>query len=241
MRLLCALVFLNVLLGGTETVGAQVVEIQGYVKTAGGAPIKDVYISGFGRTDESGRFKFASDVLIKYWKALIFDKKGFVPQAVRLDAAHTNFDVILEPEKDVQLWEVPNCGRTKAGRDRIVGTFLKIAVPRAWKFKTGYDTDYRYYFIGYGVGEKKSWLRGGLGNMYGSSYPSAETLLSSPNYTYRRTSLGIDWRGVNREGRYWRHLGNPSLYEIYDYETDSREAADAFDRVLDGICFQPGR
>jgi hypothetical protein len=35
-----------------------------------------------------------------------------------------------------------------------------------------------------------------------------------------------------------RYFGALSFFDIYDYETDSKEAADLFDKILDGVCFQ---
>jgi hypothetical protein len=37
----------------------------------------------------------------------------------------------------------------------------------------------------------------------------------------------------------WRYFGTPSVFETYDYVTDSKEIADLFDKILDGICVQP--
>ena len=76
---------------------------------------------------------------------------------------------------------------------------------------------------------------------FGGMYPSGEILLRLKQYSYRRTSVGIDWRGMTKEGKYWRYLGAASFFETYHYETDSKEAADAFDKILDGVCFPPNK
>ena len=74
--------------------------------------------------------------------------------------------------------------------------------------------------------------------MYGNSYPPGEMIQAVEHYSYRRTAVGIDWRGVTKGGKYWRYFGAPSVFDIYDYETDSKEAADLFDKILDGVCVQ---
>src|SRR5262249_3565247 len=79
---------------------------------------------------------------------------------------------------------------------------------------------------------------GGRGNMYGNAYPPGQTLLALDHYSYRRTEVGIDWRGVTKDGKYWRYFGAPYFFDIYDYETDSKEVADLFDKILDAICLQ---
>ena len=217
---------------------AQVVEIQGNVRTADGKPIDGVFISRFGKTDETGHFKIASDVLMRYWKTLIFDKKGFVPKVVSLDASNRNLTIILEPETDNRVWDLPSCSAAKVNGSRFVGQYLRLTVPKELKFKSGVDADYISYVIGLPERGNKHWLRGGWGNLYGDVYPGGEKLFSLDHYSYRRTSVGIDWRGVTNDGKYWRYFGAPSVFETYHYETDSKRAADMFDKILDGVCFQ---
>ena len=239
MKLLFILTLFFLTLGVENNVVAQVVEFQGFVKTTDGKPIKDVYLSSFGKTDEKGYFKIACDYFIKYWKTITLDKKGFVPKVISLDASNLNLYIVLESEKGSNLWEIPNCSVTETKQNRIVGKYLRLTVPKKLKFKSGVDTDYIYYSIGFKKDKAKYWLRGGLGNLYAGTYPSGETLLGLQNYSYRRTSVGIDWRGITKEGKYWRYFGAVSLFETYHYETESKEATDIFDKILDGVCFQP--
>jgi hypothetical protein len=134
--------------------------------------------------------------------------------------------------------DIPNCSTDKVKGSRLVGKYLRLAVPKDLRFKTGVDVDYIYYHIGYAKNGKTGWLRGGWGSMYGDEYPPGEMLLALDHYSYRRTAVGIDWRGVTKDGKYWRYFGAPSFFDIYDYETASKEAADLFDQILDGICFE---
>ena len=215
----------------------QVVTIEGYVRTAQGKPINDVRIDRLGKTDETGHFKIAADSL-RYWQTLMFDKQGFVPQAVSINPLPSILNITLEPEKDISMSAIPNCSDDNIRGSRLVGKYLRLTVPRELKFKTGVDADYIYYHIGVAKNGKTRWLRGGWGNLYGDVYPPGEILLSLDHYSYRRTAVGIDWRGVTKDGKYWRHFGAPSFFETYDYETDSKAAADLFDKILDGICVQ---
>jgi len=215
----------------------QVITIEGHVRTTQGKPISDVRIDRLGKTDETGHFKIAADFL-RYWKTLMIDKKGFVPQVVSIDPAPSVLDITLEPEKDTSVSDIPNCSAAKVTGTRFVGKYLRLTVPKALKFKTGVDTDYIYYHIGFATNGKTAWLSGGWGNLYGNVYPPGETLLGLDHYSYRRTSIGIDWRGVTKDGKYWRYVGAPAVFETYHYETDSRHAADLFDKILDGVCFQ---
>ena len=201
---------------------AQVVEIQGYVRTADGKPIAGVLISKFGKTDENGHFKIASDVLMRYWKTLIFDKKGFVPKVVSLDASNRNLSITLEPEREASVWDIPTCSAGKVNGSRLVGKYLRLTVPKKLKFKAGVDTDYISYAIGLTERGNKQWLHGGWGNLYGDVYPGAETLLRLDHYSYRRTSVGIDWRGVTKDGKYWRYFGAPSVFDRICFQSSNR-------------------
>jgi len=224
------------LLNARNTCNAQVVEIQGFVRAADGKPINNVIIHRLGKTDEAGHFKMAADVL-RYCKTLIFDKKGFVPTVISLDPKNTNLNITLEQEKDISVWDIPTCSSARGNGKRLVGKYLILSLPREMKFKTGVDSDYRYYSMRLTQGGKTHFLNGGWGNLYGGTYPSGEVLLRMQHYTYRRTSLGIDWRGVTKDGKYCRYFGASPVFEIYFYETDSKEAANVFDRILEGICF----
>jgi len=217
---------------------AQVITIEGHVRTVQGQPINDVRIDRLGKTDETGHFKIAADFL-RYWKTLWIDKKGFVPKVVSINPTPSILDITLEAEKDTSGSDIPRCVAAKVSSSRFVGKYLRLTVPKELKFKTGVDTDYIYYHIGYAKNGKTGWLRGGWGNLYGDVYPPGEMLLVLDHYSYRRTAVGIDWRGVTKDGKYWRYFGAPSFFETYDYVTDSKEAADLFDKTLDGVCVQP--
>ena len=216
---------------------AHVITIKGRVTTAQGEPISDVAIDRLGKTDASGNFKIAADFL-QYWDTLWIDKKGFVPKLVSIKPTPSVLNITLEREKDTNMSSIPRCIAGQVDGSRFVGKRLRLTVPNELEFKTGVDTDYVYYHIHYAKNEKTGWLRGGFGNFYGNEYPPGQTVLALDHYSYHRTELGIDWRGVTKDGKYWRYFGAPYFYDIYDYETDSREVADFFDKILDGICLQ---
>jgi hypothetical protein len=229
-----------------ELVFAQTAEFQGFVKTAEGQPIENVYIEDGDiftapKTDEKGFFKLSSKVLISDIKSVVFDKKGFVPKIVLLSPAERNLNITLEPEKSGDFRDMPTCKFARSNQNNVVGQYLKLTVPKKLKIKSGVDTDYIYYSIGFTENKKTYWLNGGRGNLYGSLYPSDELRSELQNYTYRRTSVGIDWRGTTKAGKHWRYFGASSAFESYYYTTESKEAADFFDKILDGVCFQPNQ
>ena len=95
MRLLIKIAILFAFLNVVNPALAQVVVIEGYVKTADGVPLKDVNIYDVEATDESGHFKLASDALPKYVNSIVFDKPGFIPKVVVLGAGNTKLVVTL--------------------------------------------------------------------------------------------------------------------------------------------------
>jgi len=141
---------------------SQVIKIEGHVRTPQGEPIRDVRIDRLAKTDESGHFKIAADFL-RYWNTLWIDKKGFVPQLVSIRPTPSKLDITLQPEKDTSVSDIPRCNAGKVDGSRFVGNSLRLTVPKELKYKTGVDTDYIYYHIGYDKNGKTSWLRGGWG------------------------------------------------------------------------------
>jgi hypothetical protein len=231
------IIFTFALVVSFNVVNAQVVTIKGHVRTAQGEPISDVRIDRIGKTDATGHFKVAADFL-RYWDTLWIDKKGFVPRLVSIKPTPSVLDITLEREKDTGVSSISRCVAGKVSGSRFVGERLRLTVPNELEIETGVDTDYIYYHIRYAKNRRTGWLRGGYGNMYGDAYPPGQMVLALDHYSYRRTEVGIDWRGVTKDGKYWRYFGAPSFFDIYDYETDSKEAADLFDIILDGICLQ---
>jgi hypothetical protein len=156
---------------------SQIITIEGRVRTPEGEPISDVRIDRLAKTDATGHFKIAADFL-RYWNTLWIDKRGFVPKIISISPTPSNLDITLEPEKDTSVLDIPRCSDAKVKDSRFVGKFLRLTVPKELKFKTGVDTDYIYYHIGYAKNGKTGWLRGGLGNVYGDAYPPGEMLLA---------------------------------------------------------------
>lgn len=212
-------------------------QLEGYVRDTKGNPIKDAAIVRLGKTDETGHFLLRYDFL-KYWKAILFIAPGFKPKPVLFDLANPKFDVVMEPEVEMETFKFPGCSALVPKEFRRIGKYLRLTIPKAYKFKSGYDVDYQYFLIGVGKDSERQWMRGGLGPMYAGVYPSPEEILGLSSYSYRKTSTGSDWSGITKDGRYWRYMGSVSFFETYGYKTDSKSALDAFDAILDSACFQ---
>jgi hypothetical protein len=231
------------MLTATSLSVAQSVDVQGFVRTVDGEPIDKVYILGSGNfanstTDEKGFFRSSSSTPISSVNSFVFHKIGFIPKIVPIESSSTNLNVVLEPEGDGKIWEVQACNPAGLKQGKVIGKFLKLRIPKNLKVESGVDDDYVYYAIGFKRDEKRHWLNGGLGNLFGSLYPFADLRSDLKEYSYRRTSVGMDWRGTTKNGKFWRHFGAVAVFETYYYITGSKEAADAFDQIIDGVCFQ---
>jgi hypothetical protein len=236
--------------------------VSGHVKNSSGKPLEKVVVQPLGRifgavTNADGFYevpfkikglKDGKDYELVYSRKdiiLVFDKIGYRPKVVNLDEAVSNLDVTLEKETSDETLIVQSCVDDTDKNIRSVGKYLRLSVPKKLKFKTGVDTDYIYYSIGFGEGKNKFWLNGGLGNLYGSPYPPSFTLGASKEYSFRtiifaekQGKIGLDWRGVTNDGVYWRWIGSAALFDAYHYETKSKEAAEFFDKILDNLCLQ---
>ena len=72
-----------------------------------------------------------------------------------------------------------------------------------------------------------------------SSHPREETLLEAQKFTERMWAagkrFGYDVRGERRDGKVWRFVSY--RWGAISYQGSSREAAQAFDKMIDGMCF----
>ena len=92
---------------------------------------------------------------------------------------------------------------------------------------------YKVYFQKGKLKEKLSGdeTHGALGN----DYPPGRNILDSDKYEFKRVTGGFDWRGIKKNGEYWRFF--QTFFENYSYSTDSKEAADFFDELINNVCF----
>ena len=129
----------------------------------------------------------------------------------------------------------------KCKTSSITGTLgfsLIVRPPKNVKVKKGFDVDYGYYSIGYGPKKARDWLRGIYGPFPAGNVPENLTKGATDVTTRKWKSgrvNGVDSRGKDAGGKYWRYLG---LWgEAIRYENASKESAKFFDGILDSICF----
>jgi hypothetical protein len=72
-----------------------------------------------------------------------------------------------------------------------------------------------------------------------SSHPEENILLDAKEFTERvwvgGERFGYDIRGVSRDGKFWRFVSY--RWGAVSYHDNSPEAAKAFDKMIDGMCF----
>lgn len=149
------------------------------------------------------------------------------------------------PSFQAQTITLTEC-KKEAGNSRKVGDRLIFIVPKGAKVKTGSDVDYSEYSITVSAGKKKYFLSGIFGPTATSGVVPKDLLeegvvdekhwrFRDPNST--RDVTGVDARGRNKNGNYWRYFG--TLEEAAHYTDVPKEAADVFDKIFDSVCYKP--
>jgi hypothetical protein len=213
------------------------------VKTGSGEPIEGVivssppYLYAETKTDSNGSIKLANVDRFKGKLIVHFWHPRFRPLTKIIDESTSTLEVTLEDASGSD-WVIPSCSNSKPNEKRT-GDKLKVVVPKGAVVSKGGDVDYSSYSIAYNLNSFRARMEGIYGPHATSGYPSRNLLLNSEMFTERRWKFedfeGVDMRGRSQDGTYWRYLG--IIGECIEYRGVSKEAADFFDRIIDGVCF----
>lgn len=146
-----------------------------------------------------------------------------------------NFNVVKAQEK----YNLPACKSVE--NENLIGDRFRIQVPKKAILKKGQDVDYSQYFIGFGKKRNRVWLSGIFGPLATSGKPTKDYTESSlevmqKTWVFEGFEEGVDIKGKLKNGNYWRYFG--AFGEAIKYYDVSLEAANYFDSILDGICYQ---
>lgn len=227
------------------------VEITGVVKSEDGKPLAGVQIKThapagpakiFGiqvaestkdfeaTTDASGAFKLPA-----HGRVIYFHRDDLRPLALIVALELQQIEATMEVGSR-SLWKIPACTANDKATRAGVG-FMVTSAPNVMVRK---DTD-RFenggYFFGYQAGPKVELMV----NWWESTslHPQEEFLIESREFSLRKWSSGEKWgyeyRGIMPDGKMWRRvtLKNGALA----YQGLSKEAAGAFDQMIDDMCF----
>ncbi|HQU81740.1 MAG TPA: hypothetical protein PKY59_01360 [Pyrinomonadaceae bacterium] len=145
-----------------------------------------------------------------------------------------NFNVVKAQEK----YNLPACKSVE--NENLIGDRFMVQVPEKSILKTKQGDDYFKYFVSFGKRKNRVWLSGIFGmNATTGELPKdySELSLEVSQKTWMFEDLeGVDAKGKLKNGNYWRYFG--AVGEAIKYYDVPLEAANYFDSILDGICYQ---
>jgi hypothetical protein len=220
-------------------------QLTGTVRSTSGKPLKGVRVYSrasdqfapvenfLTTTDEKGAFKLPAHGNVTFFKL-----PGHQPLAKPLEGGLNQIEVVLEDASATE-WLIPPCLGSSAPGTYVgpekVGFRLPISSDDLIDKGQG-DHD-SFYTIRYKSSQSVEAL------IYYTSYmllgfPSEDMMRASGEFSLRSFRSGkyggIDMRGRFKDGRYWRFVGIDGT-EI-SYKNVSQEAANYFDRIIDGMC-----
>jgi hypothetical protein len=218
-------------------------EFQGFVKTDDDKPLKDVSVNA-AKTDEKGFFETTAHKgfsTVQDGKGVLyFEKAGYISQSKTVDGSTGEILIKLREANPKDKLTIGNCGNLSG---KIVGNVLNLIVPKGSGKKSGFDVDYGYYTISFGKAENYQYLRG-IYQMFPKSNPNPDWIKNSKNIEFKWWQndsgiTGVSWTGETVSGKFWRYFAFDFMgSEIVEYLVDSKEAADYFDRIIEGGCIK---
>ena len=133
---------------------------------------------------------------------------------------------------------IPVCPKP-TDAEKLIGFEIKFVVPKDLETKQGYDTDYAYWTIVFGNGQKRFKLLGFKGYEVGNGEPERDDIAASRKFTRRywahEKRRGADSSGTFKNGNRWRNFG--MFGEVIWYHDVPADAAAYFDRLIATACF----
>ncbi len=217
--------------------------MKGYVRDQSGNPISDVVVSPIGRivstkTDKNGYFNFDIGLnSVRDNEVVFFDKiieSDWHFKVEIFENLDKEINIIFDIGQNYEVKKIPSCGSLKNNKIRFIEGIINLGVPKSFKYKTGNYIHGNYSRIQYKNKEGKYYLTKDNSYLVRSYPPSQELILTSKDFKIKRTSVGLDWQGITESGDHWRYFSTFS--ESYFYSTESTEAAEVFNNILDNSC-----
>jgi hypothetical protein len=189
--------------------------LRGRVIDPAGKPIKGAIIQPSGMlinalTDEDGYFVL-DDERMKYFRGLYSKEIVFVNhldyelKIIFLEPKQTELLVTLSAPVDEIIALEPCSAKVPKGFKRA-GHFFKLTFPKSMKIKKDSNFEYSWISIKTTSGGREEEVDSTIG-FKSTLYPSTLRLIESSEFKVQRTEMGIDFRGRDRDGTYWRHIG----------------------------------
>ncbi len=246
----CLLSFLIVCFGICSTMRANASELNGIVKSESGKPLSGVRVFTDARlqdkqrlvglslstqhyetkSDQNGHFHLRS-----HGKFVYFWRDDLRPLTKIVEPTTGRIEVTME-EGDRTVWRIPSCSSLTDNSQRI-GIAFKVLAPESILVQKTSQFENGGYLFGNNVHGNIETLI--IWSDSTSLLPDEGYLLDSPGFSERAwvsgKTLGYDIRGVKSNGKVWRRVS--FRWGAITYQGNSKESADVFDRLIDGMCF----
>jgi hypothetical protein len=229
---------------------AYAVELKGVVKSEAGIPLADVDIlthapqlDGNGKefpgaymlletkTDRNGVFKLPDHGRVVYFK-----RQDLNPVTKILELSADRVEIVMKDASST-IWKMPSCS-TVPDSSKRVGIVFKVALPDNLPFGKRATVDSDEYIFGFDMGGGKFEAMVNWGGST-SIEPDEDVLLSSKEFSERSWRsggvIGYEIRGVKSDGKLWRRVS--FSWGAIAYQGNSESSAKAFDKLMDGVCF----
>ena len=262
--ILCFLSFLPDVMGENNSNN----EVGGKVVNEQGVPLSGVEIrrhfngTGSDRTNDNGMFLFT--IALNEFNdpesccVVVFSLSGYKQVTKAFKYGTRNIMVTMVHGESV--WSPPLCDSRSKISNRI-GWDLKVLLPQEAEIKTFPDFDNIRIHIGFKSKPEKEhqWMELGTGLLWLPGVPYYNLLLNHKieertikgkdhYYEYSdnmgnirdvREHIGMDYRGIDENGKKWREVGLRT--QTITYKNATSEAAEYFDKIIDSLCVDPFR
>jgi hypothetical protein len=237
-----------------SAMSARALELTGAVKSESGKPLNGVKVLTYaptngGRellgttlttqryevtTDQNGYFRLPSHGRLVYFK-----RDDLRPLTKILDLSASRIEVTME-EGAQSLWKIPLCSSLADNSQRF-GIGFRILVPENMLVKKATQFENGGYLFGYDVhGNIEVLINWSTST---SLEPDEAYFLGSKEFSERAwvsgKTTGYETRGVKSDGKVWRRVS--FRWGAITYQGNSKEAAESFDRLIDGMCFEESK
>lgn len=233
-----------------SSISARAIELTGAVKSESGKPLNGVKVLTYapsnngrkllGATLTTQRYEATTDqngffTLPSHGRLVYFKRDDLRPLTKILGLTASRVEVTME-EGAQSLWKIPPCSSLADNAQRF-GIAFRILVPENMLVKKATQFENGGYLFGYDVRGNIEVLINWSGST--SLEPDEEYFFGSKEFSERTWVSGKTWgyeiRGVNSDGKLWRRVS--FRWGAITYQGNSKEAANAFDRLVDGMCF----
>lgn len=225
-------------------------QLTGAVRSESGKPLSGVKVLTYAPSNEgrellgttltTQRYEVTSDqngvfTLPSHGRLVYFRRDDLRPLTKILGLSARRVEITME-EGAHSVWKIPRCSSLADNSHRF-GIGFRILAPANILVKKATQFENGGYLFGYDVNGHIEVLINWSTST--SLEPDEAYLLESKEFSERTwvsgKTTGYEIRGVKSDGKRWRRLS--FNWGALTYQGNSKDAAEAFDHLIDGLCF----